>query len=197
MTNRLKRGSAPNRDRPDYERPGSFKAGHQKVGGRKRGTPNVLTADYKRAILEAAHRVGNDGNGKDGVVGYFAWVALHHGSVFGSLLLINILRLEFIESSASEEPRRTIGEVNEGIRDYIGLAPGNLTKPEAVHVAPGSPWDWTGRDFPVGSLMHLAVENPKEYCTLVAAAFLRPPKKRRTPAGPASGFNRSAQQPPG
>ena len=31
MTNPLKRGSAPNRDHPDYERPGSFKPGHQKV----------------------------------------------------------------------------------------------------------------------------------------------------------------------
>ena len=53
MMNPLKRGSAPNRDHSDYERRGSSKPGHQKVGGRKRGTPNVLNADDKRATLEA------------------------------------------------------------------------------------------------------------------------------------------------
>src|SRR3954471_17929336 len=29
--------------------------------------------------------------------------------------------------------------------------------------------------------MQLAVENPKDFCTLVVAAFLRPPTKRRNP----------------
>ncbi|MGO9716739.1 MAG: hypothetical protein ACLPV2_07180 [Steroidobacteraceae bacterium] len=120
MTNPLKRGSAPNRDHPDYERPGSFKPGHKKVGGRKRGTPNVLTADYKRAILEAAYRIGNDGNGRNGAVGYFAWIALHHPAIFLKQLLINVLALEFAQSTTPEQPRRTMEEINEWIRDYIG-----------------------------------------------------------------------------
>jgi len=42
-----------------------------------------------------------------------------------------------------------------------------------------SPWAWTGQPFPVGSLMQLAVENPKVFCKLCVAAFLRPPTKRR------------------
>ena len=70
MTNPFKRGSAPDRARPAYLRPGSFKKGREKRGGRKRGTPNFFSADYKKAILEAAYRIGRDGNGKDGVVGY-------------------------------------------------------------------------------------------------------------------------------
>ena len=71
MTNPRKRGSAPDRARDAHLRPGSFKKGHRKLGGRKRGTPNAFSPDYKQAILEAAHRVGHDGNGEDGAVGYF------------------------------------------------------------------------------------------------------------------------------
>ena len=109
MTNPLKRGSAPNRDHPDYERPGSFKPGHQKIGGRKRGTPNVLTADYKRAILEAAYQIGNDGNGRDGIVGYFAWVARYHPATFGIPLLISLLPLEFTGGLLEHRVRPSIG----------------------------------------------------------------------------------------
>jgi hypothetical protein len=42
MKNPYKRGSAPDRARADYQRPGSFKSGHEKLGGRKRGTPNLI-----------------------------------------------------------------------------------------------------------------------------------------------------------
>ena len=179
MTNPLKRGSAPNRDHPDYERPGSFEPGHQKVGGRKRGTPNVLTADYKRAILEAAYRIGSDGNGRDGIVGYFAWVALYHPAIFCIPLLINLLPLEFTEGDTPEEPRRTIEEINQWVREYTGLAEQNRTKRRTVPVEPRSPWDWTGQPIPVGSLMQIAVADPKSFCKLLVAAFLRPPTKRR------------------
>ena len=111
MTNPFRRGSAPGRERPDYLRPSSFKPGHEKRGGRERGTPNAFSPDYKRAILEAAYRIGNDGNGKDGVVGYFAWVALRHPRIFCTVLLINILPLEFAEElhggAAALDQRRT------------------------------------------------------------------------------------------
>jgi hypothetical protein len=76
------RGSAPGRAQPAYLRPGSFKQGHEKRGGRKRGTPNLLSIDYKKAILEAAYRIGQDGNGKNGVVGYLLWVAERHPQIF-------------------------------------------------------------------------------------------------------------------
>jgi hypothetical protein len=177
MTNPLKRGSAPGREQPDYLRPGSFKPGHEKRGGRKRGTPNALSADYKRAIIEAAYRVGNDGNGKDGVVGYFAWVAVRHPRIFVTALLVNILPLEFAEDSTWEQPRWTVEEINERFCHYIGLAGKHRAKRQTERVESRSPWDWTGQDFPVGSLMQLAVANPKAFCPLFAAAFLRPPTK--------------------
>ena len=63
MADRLKRGSAPGRARSEDQRPGSFKKGHKKRGGRQRGTPNKFSAEYKKDIFEAAHRVGMDANG--------------------------------------------------------------------------------------------------------------------------------------
>jgi hypothetical protein len=85
----------------------SFKPGHEKQGGRKKGTPNAFSSDYKKAILEAAYRVGNDGNGKDGIVGYFRWIALRHPRINGAVVLTNVLPLEFPGSETPEEPRRT------------------------------------------------------------------------------------------
>ena len=178
MTNPLKRGSAPNRAQPDYARPGSFKSGHEKRGGRKRGTPNLISADYRKAILEAAYRVGNDGNGKDGIVGYFEWVAVSHPAIFCTQLG-NLLPLEFAERNAPEEPRRTMEEINQWVRDYIKLTGKNRTEEKTVQVESRSAWDWTGQPFPVGTLMQIAVTNPKAFGTAIAAAFLQPPTKRR------------------
>src|SRR5438874_10209928 len=102
MANTSTRGSAPGRAQPEYLRPGSFKPGHEKRGGRKRGTPNLFSIDYKRAILEAAYRIGQDGNGKHGVVGYFSWVATHHPRVYASVLM-NLRPLEYDDGDSSEE----------------------------------------------------------------------------------------------
>jgi hypothetical protein len=75
MANPFTRGSAWDRARPDYSRTGDFKRGHEKLGGRKPGTKNLFSTEYKMALLEAAYRVGYHGNGKDGVRGYFTWVS--------------------------------------------------------------------------------------------------------------------------
>ena len=181
MTNPYMRGSAPGRAQHADQRPGSFKPDHEKRGARKRGTPNVISADYKKAILEAAYRIGNDGNGKDSLVGYLSWVALRHPPIFCNMLG-SLLPLEFAESNnTSQEPRRTIEEINQWLRDYIGLTSTNRTRGKTVHLESRPPWDWTGQPFPVGSLMQLAVADPKAYCKLLVAAFLRPPTKRRPP----------------
>ena len=71
--------------RSEDQRPGSFKKGHKKRGGRQRGTPDKLTAEYKRDILEAAHRIGEDANGTLGVVGYLSWVAGRYPRIFCGL----------------------------------------------------------------------------------------------------------------
>ena len=178
MTNPLKRGSAPGRERPDYQRPGTFKRGHKKRGGRKRGTPNAFSADYKGAIIEAAYRIGYDGNGKDGVIGYLKWVGTKHPDVFYEVLLTSLLPLESAEDYTTEELQWTTKEeINKEVRHYIGLDRNERTKRENVRTELPSPWDWTGQEFPLNSLMHLAVVNPKAFCKLIIAGFLRAPSK--------------------
>lgn len=86
MSDPLTRGSTPARARDASQRPGTFQKGHRKFGGRKKGTPNVITKDLKVAIVEAAHLVGSDGKGKDGLVGYLKALAAGDTRAFCSLL---------------------------------------------------------------------------------------------------------------
>jgi hypothetical protein len=54
--------------------------------GRKKGVPNKTTATLKEAILLAAEQVGENGAGKDGLVGYLRTVAATDVKAFASLL---------------------------------------------------------------------------------------------------------------
>lgn len=54
--------------------------------GRKKGAVNKTTAALKDAILEAAKAVGQDGKGKNGLVGYLQRVASTDVKAFASLL---------------------------------------------------------------------------------------------------------------
>jgi hypothetical protein len=57
VTNAFTRGTALGRARDALQRPGSFKPGHAKVGGRKQGTPNAISRRARTAIAAAAKRV--------------------------------------------------------------------------------------------------------------------------------------------
>ncbi len=175
MTNRMNRGSAPGRERDTYQRPGSFKPGHKKQGGRKRGTPNALTAESKKAALKTAYLVGEDGNGKDGLVGYLMWVAVYHPTVFLGPLAIKVLLLQHAERDPPERTLPTTEEVNQSLRDYVGITGNEQTKKSAVPPESRAPGDWTGQDFPISSLMQIAVANPGAFCKLLAAILPQPP----------------------
>jgi hypothetical protein len=186
-------GSAADEARDAHECSGKFKKGHEKLGGRERGTPNLLSADYKKLLFEAAYRIGSDGNGKDGVTGYFQWVAQYHPGVFVIQLLCGIPDL----GEMPTEPCRTAEELNREICDYIGLSnthpnagPTNAARNDSIaDMVPGSrhrrgkssqqDWDWTGRNDETGIMMRLAVEKPKVFCKLVGKAFLSIPKNKR------------------
>ncbi len=86
MTNPFRRGSAPGRARAGWQRPGSFQVGHRKLGGRKRGTPNKATKEYREALIEAANQIGSDGKGKEGLVGYLTVIAIYYPKVFARML---------------------------------------------------------------------------------------------------------------
>lgn len=57
-------------------------AAGRKTGGRQAGTPNKITTDLKRAILEAAEKAG----GPQGTVGYLTAQAQANPTAFLSLL---------------------------------------------------------------------------------------------------------------
>lgn len=54
--------------------------------GRVAGVPNRTTRVLKEAILEAAEAVGENGKGKDGLVGYLKRVARKDVKAFSALL---------------------------------------------------------------------------------------------------------------
>ena len=83
-----------------------------------------------------------------------------------------------------EEAFARMEELDESICDCLGLSDKNRKKKKASKITSESPWAWTGRDYPVGSLMQLAVENPKDFCELLVKAYLRPPPKKKGRAAP-------------
>jgi hypothetical protein len=92
------------------QRSGSFEPGHKKRGGRKKGSRNVISPEHKRALLEAAHRVGSDGNGRDGIVGYFTWVAARDPTFFYVDLWSRLLESQIHEEAMSAAAPGTTNE---------------------------------------------------------------------------------------
>ncbi len=124
MIRRITRGSTPNRAREAPQRRGSFEKGHVKMGGRTQGTPNVMTRELKAAILEAAHRLGSNGKGKDGVVGYLTHLAKDDLKTFVTLLSA-VLPLQIKKEAKNRryyydhKPVRypTVAEIRENMRE--------------------------------------------------------------------------------
>lgn len=71
------------------------------MGGRTAGTPNVMTPALKEMILDVATQLGSDGQGKDGVVGYFASLALKCPGIYLKLLG-KLMRVEYLERRVRE-----------------------------------------------------------------------------------------------
>jgi hypothetical protein len=160
MSNPLNRGSSPDRARDASQRPGTFKPGHKKMGGRKKGTPNALSADYKSAVLEAAYRVGRDGNGADGLVGYFQRLLIKCPEVGGMLLGRMFLHEE--DGWPPDDRTLTKEQVNAEVRELIERNKADSGDPEAA-VA-----------WPVIDLMRIAAKYPRDFGKLFAAMVPQP-----------------------
>ena len=101
------------------------------------------------------------------------------------------MELQELEIGFPEEPLPTVEVFEEQVRTYIGLGSNDRMRPEPAepdrHKAqmhrqsrdPDLPWAWTGRDDPVGQLMHLAITAPEEFCGLLQAALPRPTALQR------------------
>jgi hypothetical protein len=64
----------------------NFKPGHEKIGGREKGTKNKVSVLLKEAIMMAAEAEGLDRKGKDGVVGFLRMLSRREPAVFGRLM---------------------------------------------------------------------------------------------------------------
>ena len=170
MTNPKNRRTFPGGERPADRRPGCFKPGHKKRGGRKRGTPNANSADFRRAVVEVADRIGMGGNGEQGVVGYLRFLARYHAPTF-MRMLGRLLAWEFLEGDAVAQPQTmpTIEQVSEWARQYARIEGG---------LEPKSTLRGTLQSFTVDELMQCAVEDPKAFGKLLTTALLPPPTAR-------------------
>ena len=141
LMNDALRGVSPGRARDTLQRSGSFEPGHKKRGGRKKGSRNVISPEHKRALLEVAHRVGSDGNGRNGIVGYFTWVAERDLTFFYVELWSRLLELQIHDEAMSA--------TNE---------PGDRKKQPMTFELREGP------DDEVRELMSLAIMRPKQFC---------------------------------
>lgn len=84
---------------------GTFKTGHAKRGGRKAGTPNATSPNLQMALLAAAADIGSDGNGTDGLEGYFCWLGVNHPDVYFRFL-IKLMIWECLQERVSDLEKR-------------------------------------------------------------------------------------------
>jgi hypothetical protein len=165
QTNAFNRGSAPDRARDSWQRPGSFKKGHQKRGGRQKGTRNRLGPDVKRALLAAVTLIGDNGAGRGGAFGYFTWLGKCDPTLFYTELWIRLLDIEAYEAARGR---------GTPIKTEIDSEETTEAKIRRWQIA----WSSVPNDLApmVERYMQLAVFWPKEFVRLFAAAFLTPPR---------------------
>jgi hypothetical protein len=167
MTNAFNRGTAPGRARDASERPGSFKPGHKRLGGRKKGTPNALSADYKKAIITAAYFAGRDGMGAEGLVGYCKRLLIECPDV-GLMLMA---RMFFYDDDWPPDDWILSKEENDkGVRDLIGVTGSGRPDPALT------------TQFPIPELMRIAIKHPKIFGKLIAALVPVPRGRPRRPS---------------
>jgi hypothetical protein len=79
------------------------------VGGSRKGRPNKITKLVREAIVEAAALVGEDGDGRGGLVGYLKLLAVTEPRAMAALLG-RILPLQ-VNADVEVRETRTIEEV--------------------------------------------------------------------------------------
>jgi hypothetical protein len=72
--------------------------------GRRRGSRNVLNNSLRECVVEAADRLGSDGRGRDGCVGWLMTFAKRHPVAF-SQLLAKVLPIELLQPAEVEDER--------------------------------------------------------------------------------------------
>lgn len=102
-----------------------YKKGRPKplTAGRARGTPNKITTELKRAVLEAAAMVGRDGRGKGGLHGYLMRIAIQQPKVYCRLIeKLLPMQIKFTDDAAAPERYETVEELRLALAER-GLPP--------------------------------------------------------------------------
>jgi hypothetical protein len=88
---------------------------------RKAGTQNRITRDLKHGIIEAAVKLGEDGKGKGGLIGYLRFLGRRHPKAFAQLFGKLI-------------PFQVSGNLAVGIRDIkiVSVPEGHFLSPEQI-----------------------------------------------------------------
>jgi hypothetical protein len=133
----------------------------KRSAARKKGTPNALSTDYKRAVIAAAYFAGRDGKGADGLVGYFQRLLIECPEV-GCMLLPRMFLHD--DGWPPDDRPLTKEEINQYFRDLIGA---NKTGSDSLEPALTTEW-------PIPDLMRIAVKYPGEFGKLFAAMVPQP-----------------------
>jgi hypothetical protein len=86
---RFTRGSAPNKSHKNAPGRHRFSSDNQPAKsrrGRPPGAPNKFSRDLREALMEATERLGRDGKGEGGAVGYLMWLGRAEPKSYAMLL---------------------------------------------------------------------------------------------------------------
>jgi hypothetical protein len=88
--------------------------------GRPVGSKNKTTQLLKHAIITAAERVGEDGTGKEGLIGYLVWMAKREPKAM-AMLLGKVLPLQITDGdgNAIRPPRESTMTIQEMMAAYV------------------------------------------------------------------------------
>jgi hypothetical protein len=120
---RLTRGSAPNKSHKNAPGRHRFSSDNQppkSKRGRPKGSMNKYSRNLREDLMEATERVGRDGEGQDGVVGYLMWLARAEPKSY-AMLLRGMMPAE-IRATMTLKPMLTLEEAFAEVRAR-GLRP--------------------------------------------------------------------------
>jgi hypothetical protein len=136
--------------KPPRNSPNLFQKGHQRLGGRERGTKNAVTREVREAILLGLEIAGNR-LGRFGMVSYIVEAALHdYKNGIAMLSLVTPRQIAATINTKTEISYPTLAELNEDLRKR-GLKP-----PPELFVA-----DWLGDDEVEVVENHVSDAGPK------------------------------------
>ena len=121
-----------------------FQKGHQKMGGRKRGTPNHTTKFAREAIIEGLATIGEDGNGLNGLTGFVVRAA--RADIKYGVQMLGMVTPKQVDAVINHDPieYKTVEDIDRGLppmREIFQIEWGSpveeVERPRAEILPPG------------------------------------------------------------